>query len=310
MARKGGKKNKKSKKVVDDFDEVETSNDAVDDDEQDNEPEEESWDVLPGIDRNALDRLECRTDGCAHSAAAVWISNQNPEDHWPLCEPCTKRDFGPDTIIPEPPVSSSSSLSNKVEEIETEEETAADAPTDEADAQAATEQADEEEQDEQDRDDREDEDEDESDEDPELWTLTKVLSIQAIQHEAPIKCQTADCTLLAATAWVSNRNPQYKWYTCLDCQVRTETRRVILWMPFASILTIFELSIVNTTRNKISMVGPICVKYPSKPLHENTRIYSLPNVRPRLALPCLICLSPKPSTVKPTRNKTKPCKLT
>jgi hypothetical protein len=54
---------------------------------------------------------------------------------------------------------------------------------------------------------------------PEQWDLRKILSIQAVSSDAPIKCGTDTCLLPAACGWVSNLNPTKNWYTCLDCQV-------------------------------------------------------------------------------------------
>jgi hypothetical protein len=252
MARKG-KNSRKSKKVLDEeaVAVAKTSNDDLVDDDpaQDNDDEpEESWDVLPGMDRETLERFACRSEECMRDGrpvVAIWVSNQNPDDHWPLCETCTKRDFGPDTIIPEPPPpltsasSSSSSISPSEESKVEEKEAVADGPPPEETAEeVAEEPADEVEE----REDDDSEKDNDDEEDPELWTLTKVLPVQAIQHEAPIKCQTEDCTLLAATAWVSNRNPTHKWYTCLDCQVRIRNYEyfVVNFLNIFFKLTIFQ----------------------------------------------------------------------
>jgi hypothetical protein len=52
----------------------------------------------------------------------------------------------------------------------------------------------------------------------ELWELKKVMSIADVT-DGPIKCSTDTCTLAAACVYVSNQ--ALKWYSCLDCQVRT-----------------------------------------------------------------------------------------
>jgi hypothetical protein len=61
-------------------------------------------------------------------------------------------------------------------------------------------------------------DKDGQDEADEEWELKKIMSIQAVNHEAPIKC--TDCDLCAAVLYIDAKNPTVKWYACLDCQVR------------------------------------------------------------------------------------------
>jgi hypothetical protein len=63
--------------------------------------------------------------------------------------------------------------------------------------------------------------------DEEVWDLKKIMSIQAVSSNAPIKCSTDDCLMPAACAWVSTRNPTVNWYTCLDCQVGRTTCSLI-----------------------------------------------------------------------------------
>lgn len=54
----------------------------------------------------------------------------------------------------------------------------------------------------------------------EVWECVKIMSIEAVRSECPIKCSMDNCPLPAAVAYVSNRAPTEKWYGCLDCQVR------------------------------------------------------------------------------------------
>lgn len=63
------------------------------------------------------------------------------------------------------------------------------------------------------------EDENEDSEVEEEWELKKIMSVAAVTHQCPIKCSHDDCTLVAATVWVSNQKPNENWYSCLDCQV-------------------------------------------------------------------------------------------
>lgn len=65
----------------------------------------------------------------------------------------------------------------------------------------------------------EDEHVEEDSEADEEWELKKIMPIEAINHEFPVKCSHDTCTLVAATVWVSNQKPDEKWYSCLDCQV-------------------------------------------------------------------------------------------
>lgn len=65
----------------------------------------------------------------------------------------------------------------------------------------------------------EDENVEEDSEADEEWELKKIMPIEAINHEFPVKCSHDTCTLVAATVWVSNQKPDEKWYSCLDCQV-------------------------------------------------------------------------------------------
>ena len=53
----------------------------------------------------------------------------------------------------------------------------------------------------------------------EAWKLSKILSITQLTKD-PVKCQYSFCKVPAACLYVSTMNGA-KFYTCLDCQVRT-----------------------------------------------------------------------------------------
>ena len=55
----------------------------------------------------------------------------------------------------------------------------------------------------------------------ETWELTKILSVAEITGQFPVICQTDNCRLKAAVAYVSSAAPGNKWYSCIDCQVRS-----------------------------------------------------------------------------------------
>jgi hypothetical protein len=63
----------------------------------------------------------------------------------------------------------------------------------------------------------------------EEWELKKIMSIEAINHPFPVKCSHDNCTLVAATVWVSNHKPDEKWYSCLDCQVSINVHSPMLY---------------------------------------------------------------------------------
>lgn len=56
-------------------------------------------------------------------------------------------------------------------------------------------------------------------EEAEAWDLKKVMTLQDLQQESPVKCKTDGCTLLAACEYVSNKDPENSWPSCVDCQV-------------------------------------------------------------------------------------------
>ena len=55
------------------------------------------------------------------------------------------------------------------------------------------------------------------------WELKRIMSIQDVTGDAPIKCSTETCLLPAACAYVSTLDPTSRWFCCLDCQVRFVT---------------------------------------------------------------------------------------
>ncbi len=53
----------------------------------------------------------------------------------------------------------------------------------------------------------------------EVWDLVKIIEIDALLIDSPVKCSTDTCLLPAACVYVSSHASTEKWYTCLDCQV-------------------------------------------------------------------------------------------
>ena len=48
--------------------------------------------------------------------------------------------------------------------------------------------------------------------------LKKILSLSSLSKEATIKCGHPECLNTACCIWVSNLEPNTKWYSCIDCQ--------------------------------------------------------------------------------------------
>lgn len=51
------------------------------------------------------------------------------------------------------------------------------------------------------------------------WKLIDIMSLEALSHEAPMKCSMNKCSLSAAVVWGSCQVPTEKWFGCVDCQV-------------------------------------------------------------------------------------------
>lgn len=51
------------------------------------------WDIVAKVSRDR-NPLQCRMTGCTSKAVAIWASNMQPDDKWPLCESCQVDEFG------------------------------------------------------------------------------------------------------------------------------------------------------------------------------------------------------------------------
>jgi hypothetical protein len=56
------------------------------------EVRDEIWDIVHVIGKD--ETICCRTEECEEAAVATWAMNLDPDDKWPLCEPCQDREFG------------------------------------------------------------------------------------------------------------------------------------------------------------------------------------------------------------------------
>jgi hypothetical protein len=144
----------------------------------------------------------CRTDGCETTAVNVWTKTAAPPndaDEWPLCEECeaalaggsdeqAKSATSVDAIVssPEQPEAPTENEEEKndVNELDLEE------------AKEGVE---------------------------EVWELRRILSIKDITESAT-KCSNPKCKTPAACVYVSNLSPGDEWFSCLDCQVRSDSR--------------------------------------------------------------------------------------
>lgn len=62
-------------------------------------------------------------------------------------------------------------------------------------------------------------DNDDNEQDPsELWELKHIFTAKELSKSKANKCQTANCSLVACSAWATKSAPQDLWFTCLDCQ--------------------------------------------------------------------------------------------
>jgi hypothetical protein len=77
-------------------------------------------------------------------------------------------------------------------------------------------------------------DEDDEWEAEEVWDLVKIIGIDALLIDSPVKCSTETCLLPAACVYVSSQAPTEKWYTCLDCQVSLSHRKRNLLRCFST----------------------------------------------------------------------------
>jgi hypothetical protein len=157
----------------------------------------------------------CHINGCDAEVVAVWKkANQAVDDDqtWPVCSTHRQQQPGEEPTVPSLP---------EAAEFTTEGDDLAVPQSDEAqDAQNSQESLESDCVARNDEESEQNNDEDDDEEPDALWDLKKIMSIDDIMHECPIKCSHKTCKLPAATIWVCSAKPNENWYSCLDCQVR------------------------------------------------------------------------------------------
>lgn len=225
MSTKRGKKDTKDKGLIS----METQKVS----QKEGDKETEVWDLKHVLTRNH-EQVVCRTPGCNVHAVAVWVSNLEPNDEWPSCEECQLQDFGgwPENTGP------STQDETPLEDVDGTNATSTNAthdstgdgnkdiePTETNDTNISVSNERSNTLDEKclgNENPSEDSIENivqTTTEEEEVWDIKKILSINEITQECPIKCATESCRLPAALIYASNLAPNDKWYTCLDCQV-------------------------------------------------------------------------------------------
>jgi hypothetical protein len=233
---------------------------------------DEVWDLMRVIRKS--ESIICRFDGCNQVAVATWASNLKPDDTWDMCVNCQEKDFGgwPEGI--EPPTEdeedvaagtdktkeeTSNDITNENFDVippETDPSRSDDQPSSSDDAKGGTEKEDVTKED---------------DGSAEIWDLKRVLSIEQITKECPVKCSTEECPLPACCVWVSSRAPTTNWYSCLDCQANDFDG----WPPLE------ELPVKSMTMDHRNAIASKCSrsKAPAMPqfLDPSANLTPLPN---------------------------------
>ncbi len=177
----------------------------------------EVWDIVRVIP-TAEEKLVCRSEHCSEKAVAIWATDRDPQDKWPLCEKCQLKDFGgwPEgiesiersNVIANIAVTARSTTVNNDVTPTTETSTtytmtldcievpkgASPTPTKEEIVTAP----------------------DESEPSEEKYELFQIVPYEKLLS-SPIKCSDEGCNLPACSIWTSTADPK-KWYYCIDCQ--------------------------------------------------------------------------------------------
>jgi hypothetical protein len=79
------------------------------------------WDVVHVIGKD--ETVCCRTEECEEVAVATWAMDLDPDDKWPLCEPCQDKEFGgwPEGLGPKPTANAAPSANGTLEVATNEE---------------------------------------------------------------------------------------------------------------------------------------------------------------------------------------------
>ena len=161
---------------------------------------QEIWRMVRVLGFENDDILVCRTEQCDKNAVSLWMAGNTAEE-WPFCESCQEKQFGGSAHEKEQMLTDSSRSNDD-------------------DALSHTPLAAPKQPEEQGKEEKAEEEDEDLVEAEEVWDLKKIMSIEDVTHECPIKCSHEDCPLPAAVAWVSDQKPNSKWYSCLDHQVR------------------------------------------------------------------------------------------
>ena len=173
----------------------------------------EIWRLVRVLGLEKDDSFTCRTMQCEKNAVSLWMAG-NTSEEWPVCEACQEKDFGgwPEGM---------ESTCEK-EQMPTHPRRNDDDSFSQSSLTAAKQAVDQDKTEEIELAQEAKKEDDEAAE--EVWDLKKIMSIDDVTHECPIKCSHEDCPLPAAVGWVSNQNPNSKWYSCLDHQVSVTSR--------------------------------------------------------------------------------------
>ena len=177
------------------------------------------WDILRVIP-TAEEKTVCRYEHCSEQAVAIWATDKNPQDNWPLCEKCQLQDFGgwPEGVEPIERSKAIAEIAEKNDIVPANNEkhvastTATPSHTEPPkdgsetplrtnnEAIVASQQ----------------ENNDPNSTEEEKYELVRIVPLEKLVS-SPIKCSDEACNLPACSVWTSAGDPK-KWYYCIDCQ--------------------------------------------------------------------------------------------
>jgi hypothetical protein len=248
----------------------------------------EVWDIVEVLMEKGNSKVHstCLMDGCSGRSVAVWATNLEPDDKWPMCEDCQLSEFGgwPAGIeraknpeegtqdvqekqhesdqanakidghnkghpTPITPVNSAETNDTGIKSTPDAIDGSEDNASEAGEPEAKEAQQGKEGKEEdlqEEQPEGELEQQQEEGDQEEVWYLKGIFSIEAVTG-APIKCSDETCLLPAACSYVSNLAPTTKWYTCLDCQVSQSTRSILVVR--------FRLSNPRSHNSSLSITG-------------------------------------------------------
>ncbi len=181
---------------------------------------DEVWDILRVIPM-AEEKIECRYEHCCEQAVAIWATDKDPQEKWPLCEKCQLQDFGgwPEGVEPIERSKDNSDIAekNEIPPANNEKKNVASATS--SSTPASTEPS---------KDDSEtplltnkdqtvaSQEDNNADATEEKYELVRIVPFEKL-ISSPIKCSDESCNLPACSVWTSAGDPK-KWYYCIDCQ--------------------------------------------------------------------------------------------